>query len=144
MESVYLSGDGDGGGTAAVVTLGQQNLVVVGTELHAELGPGVEVVAGGHGTAGALALTDGPVLVEGLGAGDGGLVHLSVLVDVVVGTVAVDGALVLHARAGVVGAVVLEDVVLDQGTLGPTVDTQVSITRGLEVGLELDVAKKKK
>lgn len=71
------------------------------------------MIRGGDRAAGPLVLADGPVLVEGGRADDRRLVDLLVLVDVVGGSVAGDGALVRHARARIVAAVVLEDVVFD-------------------------------
>ena len=54
--------------------------------------PVLEVVAGGDGAAGALAGTDGEELLEGRGAGDGGLVGAGVGADLVAGAVGGDGA----------------------------------------------------
>jgi hypothetical protein len=59
--------DGDAGRAAGEVALSGNNLVVVLTELHALGGPRVEVVLHVDGSAGALVLADGPVLLEGLG-----------------------------------------------------------------------------
>jgi hypothetical protein len=59
--------DGDAGGAAGEVALSGNNLVVVLTELHALGRPSVEVVLHVDGSAGALVLADGPVLLEGLG-----------------------------------------------------------------------------
>lgn len=70
------------------------------------LGPGVEVSAGVDGARSALVLPDGPVLGEGAGAGDGGLVGAGVGALHVVGAVDVDRAELGHAGgAGVEAAV---------------------------------------
>jgi len=92
-------------------------------------GPGVEVVGGGDGTSGALALADGPVLGEGGGTGDGRSVGAGVLVDVVGGAVGVDGS---HVGTGawVVATEVLGDVVLNERTGGPSVDGEVGVAGG--------------
>jgi len=55
------------------------------------------VVGNGNSAAGALVLADGEVLAESAGALDGGLVHLSVLADLVGRAVAGDAADSLRA-----------------------------------------------
>ena len=92
------------------------------TEVHAELGPGVEVALGGDGSAaGTLVDTVGDVLGEGGRANDGRLVNLGVLPNVVAGAVAGDGAdLLTLSGARSVGSVLL-DVVLDKRVGGPAV-----------------------
>lgn len=109
--------------TGVAPALSGQGLVVVGSQVHAEGGPGIEVTAGGDGAAaGPLVLAVGDVLPEGGSALDRGLVDLLVLPDVVGGAVAGDGADLLALRAaGAVGGVLLH-VVLDQGVGGPSVD----------------------
>ncbi len=119
--------DGDAGGAAGEVALGGDDLVVVGAELEAGSGPGVEV--GGHVDAatGTLVLADRPVLVEGRGALDRRLVDTLGTVDIVGRAVGGDAAELGGARRGVVRAEVLNDVVLDQGVLGPAVDGKVRV-----------------
>lgn len=95
------------------------------------LGPSVEVSASVDGTTRALVRTDGPVLVEGAGALDGGGVVTGALEDLVVGAVDVDGALAGGAGGGVVGAEVLDDVVLNERVAGPAVDGEVGVAVGL-------------
>lgn len=85
----------------------------MGTQVHPQTSPGLEVIRGGDCAAGSLVLADGPILVEGGRADDRRLVDLLVLIDVVGGSIAGDGALVRHARARIVTAIVLEDVVFD-------------------------------
>jgi hypothetical protein len=100
-------------------------------ESHASIGPGVEVSVHVDGTAHALALADGPkqdwsaicscmfptmrdtpVLVEGLSAVDRWLVVTGGLVKIVCAPVVVCSTLELCLGARVVGAVVLNNVVL--------------------------------
>ena len=133
-------GNSDISRTRGLVTLSGDNLVVVSTELHAKLGPSVEVVGSGDGTRRTLVLADAPVLVEGSGTRNGGLVGANTLVDIVRGTVGGDGAHVLETAAGVVGAVGLEDVVLDEGVLAPAVDGEVRVTLRRVGTLEVDLA----
>lgn len=133
-------GDGDVGGAGGLVTLGGDNLVVVLAELHAQLGPGVEVVGGSDSSRGALVLADRPVLVEGGGTLDGRLLSADTLVDIVDGAVSGDGTHVGETAAGVVGAVGLEDVVLNQGVGAPSVDGEVRVALGRVATLEVDVA----
>src|SRR6185312_9166355 len=120
-------GDGDVGAAAALVALGRQDLVVRGAEVQAEALPRVEDVGDRDGAAGALGLTDRPVLVERGSALDRGFVGPGRLVQVVGAAVAVDGAELGGARTGVVVAVVVDDVVLDQWVRGPSVERQVAV-----------------
>lgn len=62
--------DGDLALSSTLVSLSRENLVVVGAELHAGSSPSIEELAGIDGAAGAVVVTDGPVLLEGLGAVD--------------------------------------------------------------------------
>lgn len=145
-------GDGDVSGSAALVALDGQDLVVVRAQVQAGLRPGVKVVLDGDGAADAVVAADGPVLVEGGGALDAGLVDALGLVDVV--CVAVGGdrgdlggyfsclsvpfawfivgtcLLKLTSRAGVVVAEALDNVVLDQGAGRPAVDGDVAVDVG--------------
>jgi hypothetical protein len=134
-------GNSDGSRSTALVTLGVDNLVVVGAETHSKPRPSVEVVCSGDSSAAALVPADGPVLVEGGSSDDGRLVHLLVGVDIVDGSIAGHGSLVGHAAAGVVFAVVLHDVILNQGASGPPVDSKVSVSGGVERAGEVDVPK---
>lgn len=85
----------------------------MGAQAHAQGSPGVEMVRCSDSSAGPLALTDGPVLVEGCRADDRGLVDLLVLIDIIGRTVAGDSAHVGHAGSGVVGSIAFENVVFD-------------------------------
>jgi hypothetical protein len=76
---------------------------------HASISPSIEDSLHIDSAAAALVAADGPVLVEGLLAVDRGLVVAGGLVQIIGVAVVVDGALVLASRAGVVGAVVLDD-----------------------------------
>jgi hypothetical protein len=130
--------DSDGRRAAAEVTLGGDDLVVVGAELHASLFPGVEVSADIDAALGAVLLADGPVLLEGLGAVDGGGVGAGALEDLVGAAVNIDGSLALSAAGGVVGAEGLDDVILDERALGPAVDGEVAVTVGGVLSGEAD------
>jgi len=67
-------------------------------------------------------------LLEGSSTDDGWLVGTSGLVDVVDGTIAGYGSLLGGTTGWVVGSEVLDDVVLDQRVLGPSVDGKVAVT----------------
>lgn len=112
------------------------------SQVHAELGPGVEVALGSDGAAaGPLVLPVGDVLPEGASALDAGLVDLLVLPDVVHAAVASDLADLLALRATSAVARVLLDVVLDERVGGPTVDGDENSARvGGSLALEADVA----
>jgi hypothetical protein len=87
---------------AALVTLTGNNLVVVRTQVHAERSPCIEVSSGVHAAAGAVALADGPVLLEGRGTLNGWLVSAGGLQDVVGSTIGGDRALQGRGGGGVV------------------------------------------
>jgi len=102
--------------------LGRQSLVAVGTQVQAKILPGVEMALRSNGSASwALVAAVADVLPESCGPGDGRLVDLLVLPDVVDGAVTGHAAdLLALSRAGSVAGVFL-DVVLNQRTGGPTV-----------------------
>lgn len=120
--------------STAEVPLRSDDLVVMSAQLQAELGPRIEVVPNRDGPAGALGRADGPELVEGPGALDGRLVNAGGLVDVVGSAIALHGADERGRAAGVERAVGLDDVVLDEGALGPAVDGEVAVAVRLVVG----------
>jgi hypothetical protein len=99
-------------------------------ELEALGSPGVEVGLHVDRTAGALVLTNRPVLLKGRGAIDGRLVGTSSLGNLVRRAISGDGALVLGVGRRVVGAEVLNDVVLDERVAGPAVDGEVRVAVG--------------
>lgn len=131
-ESTSCLRNRNGRGAAALVSLGRHNLVIEATHVHAKRSPSFEVVGSGHGTAGSLVLANGPVLVECRRAGDRGLVHLLVLVDIIHRAITGDSTLVGHGRAWVVGAVIFQDVVLDEWASSPAVDGKVCVSRWVE------------
>lgn len=98
------------------------------------------MVSSGDCSAGALGATDGPVLVEGGSSRDGRLVHLLVGIDIIDGSIGVHGSLEGHAAAGVVLAIAFHDVVFDEGASGPAVDSEVSISGGVEGPGEVDIS----
>ena len=79
------------------------------------------------GAANSLAGADGPELLEGLGTVDGRLVVAGSLEDVVGAAVRLDLTLLLSSRSRVVGAVSLNNVVLDKGVAGPSVERDVRV-----------------
>jgi hypothetical protein len=69
LASIWLLGgtvllDVDRGGTAALVSLGGENHVVVSSELQAAGCPGLEVVASGDVATNTASLADRPELIE--------------------------------------------------------------------------------
>lgn len=117
--------------TGTAPALNGDGLVVESTKVHAESGPSIEVVGDGDGTAGPWGLTDGNVLVECGGAGDGWLVDLLVLPDVIRSSVAHHGTHVGSLIGGVADGV-LHDIVLHKRAGGPTVDGQETDAGGGE------------
>lgn len=134
--------------TAALVSLGGDDLVVVLAEVQALASPGVEVSLHVDAATDTLSLADGPVLVEGLarispaicalrevtylGAIDGGLVVTGGLGDGVGSAVGLEGTKVLSSAAGIVGAERLDNVVLYERVASPAVDSEVAVTLGVE------------
>lgn len=105
--------DGDGSRATAEITLGGHNHVIVRSKVQANLSPRVEMVASGDGSAGTLALSNAPVLLECPGAFDGGSIGSSADVDIVGAAVARHRTLPRSTRAGVVGAEVFHDIILE-------------------------------
>jgi len=127
--------DGDGSRSRATEGLDSNDLVVEVLVGEAVLGPGVEVVGSGDGTGSTLVLTDRPVLGEGGGTSDGGLVGASVGAESVDGAVRGDRAELGHAAgARVEGAVALNDVVLGLRVVNPTVNGEVRAAVAGRVG----------
>lgn len=116
--------------SGAAVALGGDNHVVVVAHAHAGALPGLEELARVDGAAVALLLADGPVLLEGAGPLDGGLVDARRLVQSVGAAGGLERAARLRAVARVVLAVVLEDVVLHERVLSPPVDAEVLLGGG--------------
>lgn len=85
-----------------------------------------------------MILADGPVLLKGLSAVDGGGVGTGLGEDVVGAAINLDGALLLSTGGGVVVTELLDDVVLDQRVLGPSVDGEVAVAVGLVLSLVRD------
>ena len=110
----------------ALVPLGRHDHVVPATQVEvALLLPLVEMLARVDGAADTLDPADRPVLVKGRSALDGRLVDALGLVDVIGAAIVLDGAELLRSRRGIVRAVRLDDVVLDQRVLGPAIQSEV-------------------
>ena len=99
----------------------------MGTELHAERGPRIEMSLNIDGTAATLGRTNGPVLLECAGSLNRWLVGTCGLEDTIAGAIAGDCALLRCSARGVICAEVLDDVVLDEWALGPSVDGEVGV-----------------
>ena len=97
--------DRDSSSAAALVALRRDDLVVVRiSQVHVIPPPSIEVACNVDLTADSssgvlLGVADGPELLEGLGSIDGWSVDTGSLQDIVVGAVAVHGALLLGSRA---------------------------------------------
>jgi hypothetical protein len=131
-------GDGHVGRSAAEVTLSGEDLVVVGTELHAVLLPSLEVGTNIDATGGSVILADGPVLLKGLSTVDGGSVGTGLGEDVVGAAIDLDSSLLLGSSGRIVVTELLDDVVLDQRVSGPSVDGEVAVAVGLVLSLVRD------
>lgn len=97
------------------------------TKVEADILPGLEVSTGVDRSAGTLVASNRPELLKGLVTLNGGGVDTGADVDVVDRSVNSDLTLLLAAGRGVVGAEVLNDVVLDERVLGPSVNSEVAV-----------------
>lgn len=130
---------GDPGIAAAVVALGRDDLIVmISVDIQTGVAPGVKVTARLHGAAGPLVDADRPVLVKGPYAVDARRVVTSALAEPVGATVAGHRTQGRGIGRRVVGAEVLDDVVLDKGVAGPAVDGEVAVPVGLVRARVLD------
>lgn len=111
---------------------------MLSAQVHAGRSPCVEVSSGVHASGGAVFLADGPELLEGRRAINGGLVGAGRLEDVVGAAVSSDRALKGSGGRGVEGAVALDNVVLDQGAAGPAIDGEVAVAVGGEASRVVD------
>lgn len=127
FRNASLLGDSHAGRARAVVTLNSKDLIVVVTKVKADVLPGLEVSTGVDGSAGTLVASDRPVLLKGLVAFNRGSVDTGTDVDVIDRSVNGHLTLLLAAGRGVVGAEVLNDVVLDERVLGPSVNSEVAV-----------------
>jgi hypothetical protein len=82
-------------------------------------------------SAGTLVLANRPVLLKGLGAINGRLISAGRLGDLIAGSIGGQGTLVAGLGRGVVGAEILDNVVLDQRVAGPAVDGKVGVAVGV-------------
>jgi hypothetical protein len=113
----------------------------VASEAETSLSPGVEVSTSVDGSAGSLVAADRPVLLEGLAVTlDGRSTVASADSNVIDGSIDVDLTLLLSTGRGVVGAEVLDDVVLNERVAGPAVNSEVAVTVGVVVTGVLDGA----
>lgn len=128
----------DIGAARTEISLNGNNLVVQRSQSQAEIAPGSEVVSNVDRAAGAVAAAHRPVLVKGGRADDGRLVDALRAVNVVDAAVRRHLAQLGRARGRVVGAKVLDDVVLDERVLGPAIDGEVAVAVGAVAAGEVD------
>jgi hypothetical protein len=107
-----------------------QEKLRVKTYLLAILLPRVEMGLNRDGSANTLLLPHRPVLLKGRGTINRRLVGTGRLQDIIGATISSDAALLLCSRAGVVAAVCLDDVVLDERVARPSVQGDVAVDVG--------------
>jgi len=100
--------------------------------------PSVEVVLHIHTTTDTLSCANRPILLERPRAIDRRLVRTRGHRDVVCPTVCLEATLALRPAAGVVCAIGLNNVVLDEGIASPAVDGEVAVTLGVEGAAVVD------
>lgn len=108
----------------------RHNLVIKAPQVQPDRRPRIEVVLRRNRPAHALSLAYRPVLLEGLGTVNRRCIGARADIDVVGATIGRDGALQRAARAGIVGAVRLDDIVLDERVARPAVDSEVAVAVG--------------
>ena len=96
------------------------------------------MIRGGHTPPDALRLPDRPKLRKGLGTLDRRRVVPHRRVNVIRAAIRGHCTFVGAAAAGVVVAVGLDDVVLDERVLGPAVDGEVAVSAGVEAAAVVD------
>jgi hypothetical protein len=127
--------DSNSRATRALVALSSHDHVIESTKIKTGGSPGVNVRAKVDGAAGAVVGADRPVLLEGRGALDRGLVLARGLEKGVGGAVDVGAADGAGGRRRVVAAEGLDDVELDEGRFGPAVEGEIPVAGGLDVGV---------
>lgn len=115
--------NGDLSLASAPVRLNSKNHVVMVTQGHASLGPGVKEEAGVDSSAGPPVLSDGPVLLESSGAIDGRLIGAGALAKLICRSSMIHGAAGRALRARVVLAMGLNDIVFDKRVPRPSVNS---------------------
>lgn len=130
----------DGSRAAAVIPLDGDDLVVpLGAKVQTRGLPGVKVVRRSDGAARALRGADGPELLEGRGAVDGGLVNARADEDIVGAAIRRYAPAAGGTARRIVSAKVLDDVILYQRVPRPTVDGQVAVPIRVVAARVLDV-----
>lgn len=110
------------------------------TKVQASIPPSIEVILHVDGAGRPLVVADGPILTESLSTIDRRLIVASRDVDVVASTVRLQLTLVLCTLARIVGSVVFNNVILDEGVASPSVDAEVSVTLWGKVSAIVDGA----
>jgi hypothetical protein len=105
----------------------RQNLIVMAPQLLSKLTPRIKMRLDINRAAHTLLLPNAPELLESRRAINTRLVGARGLKDIVGAAVGGDGALFLSSRSRVVGAVGLDNVVLDQGVARPAVERDVAV-----------------
>lgn len=117
----------DGSRSAAMISLGRKDHVVMSTQLLADFSPGIKVVLGCDSAANTFSSPDAPELLEGRSSIDTWLVGACRLVDIIGAPVTLDRTLLASTRGRVVGAVALDDVILDERVACPAVERDIRV-----------------
>lgn len=101
------------------------------TQVQTNVGPCVEVVSSVNRSADAVGGTDGPVLLKGRGALNGGCINSSTLIDVVRSPVRLKSPLIAGTRGGIVCSEGFNNIVLDKRVGAPAIDSKVAVAIGV-------------
>jgi hypothetical protein len=121
----------------------RNDLVVVLAKVETISRPGVKMVLHVHAATNALSSAYRPVLLERPCAINRRLVSAGRNRHIVCAAVSLEAALALRTTAGVVGAVGLDDIVLNKGIASPAVDGKIAITLRVEGTAVIDGANQK-
>lgn len=141
---LHYSGNGNTRETAALITFGSNDLVVIsGTQVHAQIPPGIKVASGTNTTTDGpswvlLGVTDRPELLEGLSTIDRWCIETRGGQNVVVSAVTVYRSSPRGSGGWIVRTVGFNDVVLYEGVQCPAVDRKVTIPVRLESTTVID------
>ena len=118
--------------TTTLIALSSHDLVVVCAESHTIARPSIEVVLHVDAATAALGLADRPILLKGPRAINGRLVGARRQRNIIVAAISVHAPFALRTAAGIVRAVILDDVVFYERVARPAVHGEVAVALGLE------------
>ncbi len=130
--------DGDIGSTTTLIALGGHYLIIVSTQMQSLAFPIFNMVAkvdrSGDTSEALFRVSDTEILVKGCRAVDRGLILAEAFCHCIVGPTTSEAAFggTAAARGGVIRAVALHHIILDQRTSGPAVKRQIRVDTSID------------